>query len=147
MIFSRHVCAARAALLGACLGLGAFDASAQSGTTLAIANSTGTDVPVMVTLGAGYGINNVSQLPWGITPVGSALQGIFTLKANMSVSFNSGAKSFSGNIAFGPTFTNRGCGSTASNACYPNSTTLAEFTLTCPGRPWTSAASTAPTPG
>jgi len=133
MVFSRHVSAAGIALLGACLGFGASDASAQSGTTLQITNSTGTAVPVMVTLGAGYGINNVSQLPWGVKPVGSALQGIFTLNANSSVSFNSGSKSFSGNIAFGPTFTNRGCGSTASNACYPNSTTLAEFTLNMPG--------------
>jgi len=72
----------------------------QSGTTLAIANSTGTAVPVMVTLGAGYGINNVNQLPWNVKPVGSALQGIFTLNANSSVSFNSGSKSFSGNTAF-----------------------------------------------
>lgn len=134
MVFSRHICAARVALLGACLAFGALDASAQSGTTLAIANSTGTDVPVMVTLGAGYGINNVNQLPWGVTPVGgSVLQGTFNLKANTSVSFNSGSRSFSGNIAFGPTFTNRGCGSTAANACYPNSTTLAEFTLNMAG--------------
>ena len=144
MIFSRHV--AGAALLGAWLGFAAIDAAAQSGTTLQIANSTSNAVPVMVTLGAGGGINNVNQLPWGVTPVGSALQGTFTLKANSSVSFNSGSKSFSGNIAFGSTFTSRGCGSTASNACYPNSTTLAEFTLNQPGKLWTSAASTAPTP-
>ena len=65
MVFSRHVRAARAALLSACLGFGALDASAQSGTTLAITNSTGTAVPVMVTLGAGYGINNVKSTAMG----------------------------------------------------------------------------------
>jgi hypothetical protein len=130
---SRHISAAGAALLSACLGFWVLGASAQGGTTLQVANATGSAVPVMVTLGAGQGINNVNQIPWGIKQVGSPLQGIFTLGANQSVSFNSGSKSFSGNIAFGPTFNSRGCGSTAANACYPNSTTLAEFSLNMPG--------------
>lgn len=126
-----------AALLCAGLLLWSAGASAQSGTgtTLEVTNNTSSPVPVLVTLGVGFGISNVNQLPWNITPqpAGSATQGIFTLAANSSVSFNSGTQSFSGNIAFGPTFTARGCGNPAPNACYPNSTDLAEFTLNTPG--------------
>ncbi|RDD80468.1 hypothetical protein DVJ77_16325 [Dyella tabacisoli] len=93
----------------------------------------------MITLGINpshpFGINSISQLPssWKIKPqpAQSTTQGVFMLPANSSVSFNSGSKSFSGNIAFGKTFTARGCGG-ASNP-YPNSTNLAEFTLNMPG--------------
>ncbi len=126
-----------AALFGAWLGLWAGSAMAQSGTTLQITNSTSGSVPVQITLGSSFGINNISQLPssWNVTasPAGSATQGLFTLAGNSSVSFSSGTNSFSGNIAFGPTFNGRGCGNSAANACYPNATTLAEFTLNMPG--------------
>jgi hypothetical protein len=105
-----------------------------SGTTLQITNSTANPVPVMITLGSGYDISNISQLPssWGVVqdPVGSQnLQGIFILAGNSSVSYNSGASSFSGNVGFGPTSFGRGCGNSAAGACYPNSVNLAEFTL------------------
>ncbi|HTB40219.1 MAG TPA: hypothetical protein VK777_24220 [Reyranella sp.] len=126
-----------AALFCAWLGLWAGSAMAQSGTTLQITNSTSGSVPVQITLGSSFGINNISQLPssWNVTasPAGSATQGLFTLAGNSSVSFSSGTNSFSGNIAFGPTFNGRGCGNSAANACYPNATTLAEFTLNMPG--------------
>ena len=126
-----------AALFCAWLGLWAGSAMAQSGTTLQITNSTSGSVPVQITLGSSFGINNISQLPssWNVTasPAGSATQGLITLAGNSSVSFSSGTNSFSGNIAFGPTFNGRGCGNSAANACYPNATTLAEFTLNMPG--------------
>ena len=125
---------AAAGLLGACLGLWAADAMAQGGTTLQVTNNTANAVPVMVTLGSGYGIASVAQLPWNVQQAGSSiLQGIFTLAGNSTVSFNSGTQSFSGNIAFGPTFNKRGCGNSASNACYPNASALAEFTLNMQG--------------
>lgn len=113
---------------------GNLTAQASSGTTLKITNGTSNAVPVMITLGSGYGINNISQLPssWGVIqdPVGiPGLQGIFILAGNSSVSFNSGTSSFSGNVGFGPTAYNRGCGNSAAGACYPNSVNLAEFTL------------------
>jgi hypothetical protein len=112
--------------------------SQASGTTLQITNSTADPVPVQITLGSGYGISNISQLPssWGVIqdPVGiQGLQGIFILAGNSSVSFNSGASSFSGNVGFGPTAFNRGCGNAAAGACYPNSVNLAEFTLNMAG--------------
>ncbi len=113
---------------------GIRNASAQTGTTLVVTNNTSSDVPVLITLGAGYGIANVNQLPadWNVS-VQAPLKGMFTLGASRSVHFNSGTRSFSGNIAFGPTFTAMGCGSTAANSCYPNATNLAEFTLNMPG--------------
>lgn len=114
----------------------ALGAGDGSGTTLTITNGTPNPVPVMITLGAGYDINNISQLPWGVVqdPVGiQNLQGIFILAGTSagtnSVSFNSGTSSFSGNVAFGPTAWGRGCGSSQAGACYPNATNLAEFTL------------------
>jgi hypothetical protein len=90
----------------------------------------------MVTLGVGnFGITNINQLPWKIRPqpAGSATQGIFLLPGSSSVSFNSSSNSFSGNIAFGPTFTARGQGNSGPDVCYPNATNLAEFTLNQPG--------------
>jgi hypothetical protein len=107
-----------------------------TGTTLKITNATSNPVPVMVTLGSGYDINNISQLPWGVVqdPVGvQNLQGVFILAGNSSVSYNSSPSSFSGNVAFGPTAWGRGCGSSQVGACYPNSTNLAEFTLNYSG--------------
>jgi len=105
-----------------------------SGTNLVLKNTTGLTVPVLITLGAGYGINSVNQLPaaWSITvyPDGTNLKGQFSLGPNASVSFNSGSQSFSANFAFGPTFAAIGCGG---SACYPNATNLAEFTLNFPG--------------
>jgi hypothetical protein len=127
---------AAAAVLIACSGPWAGEAMAQGGTTLQVTNSTGAEVPVMITLGAGYGINNLAtQLPksWNIIPAGSPLKGMFKLPAHSSVSFNSGLQSFSANVSFGPTFTASGCGSTKTTACYPNATNLAEFTLNYPG--------------
>jgi hypothetical protein len=109
---------------------------AQGGTTLEVTNNSSAAIPVMITLGAGYGISNVNQLPasWNVTPYGTTVtKGSFTLPANGSVSFNSGTQSFSGNISFGPTFNNTGCGNAAANACYPNATVLAEFTLNMTG--------------
>ena len=106
-----------------------------TGTTLKITNATSNPVPVMVTLGSGYDINNINQLPWGVIqdPVGiQNLQGIFILAGNSSVSYNSSPSSFSGNVGFGPTAWGRGCGSSQAGACYPNSVNLAEFTLNYP---------------
>lgn len=132
----------RACALKALMGMGFLLWSANSlaqsgnGTTLKVTNDTANPVPVMVTLGIGnFGITNINQLPWHIKsqPAGSATQGLFLLPAHGSVSFNSGSKSFSGNIAFGPTFTARGQGNSAPNACYPNATNLAEFTINQPG--------------
>ncbi len=104
------------------------------GTNLRIRNTTGAPVPVLITLGGGYGINNVSQLPasWNVAPYpdGTGLKGTCTLGANATISFNSGNRSFSGNIAFGPTFAAMGCGG---SQCYPNATNLAEFTLNLRG--------------
>ncbi len=114
------------------LGAGA---GGGSGTTLKITNGTANAVPVMVTLGSGYDINNINQLPWGVIqdPVGiQNLQGIFILAGNSSVSYNSSPSSFSGNVGFGPTSWGRGCGNSAAGACYPNSVNLAEFTLNYP---------------
>jgi hypothetical protein len=111
-------------------------AKASPGTTVTVTNDTPNPVPVMVTLGIGhFGITNINQLPWHIRPepANSTTQGIFLLPGKSSVSFNSGSKSFSGNIAFGPTFTARGQGNSGPNACYPNATNLAEFTLNQPG--------------
>jgi len=113
------------------LGAGA---GGSSGTTLKITNGTSTAVPVQVTLGAGYDINNINQLPssWGVIqdPVGiQNLSGIFILAGSSSVSFNSYPNSFSGNVAFGPTSFGRGCGNSAAGACYPNAANFAEFTL------------------
>lgn len=104
------------------------------GTNLRVRNTTGSPVPVLITLGAGYGIGNVNQLPasWNITPYpdGTGLKGTFTLGPNAAVDFNSGNRSFSGNFAFGPTFAAMGCGG---SQCYPNATNLAEFTINHPG--------------
>ena len=112
-------------------------ASKSSGTTLKITNSTSSAVPVQITLGANNGISNINQLPaaWGIVPEKSAptMQGIFILGGMQSVSFNSGALSFSGNVAFGPKISGRGCGSSVAGACYPNGTNLGEFTLNISG--------------
>ncbi|MBM4134215.1 MAG: hypothetical protein FJ245_10635 [Nitrospira sp.] len=117
------------------LGAGAGDGS---GTTLKITNGTANPVPVMITLGAGYDINNISQLPasWNVVqdPVGlQYLSGLFILAGNSSVSYNSYPSSFSGNVGFGPTSWGRGCGNSAAGACYPNSINLAEFTLNYSG--------------
>lgn len=117
------------------LGAGAGDGS---DTTLKITNATANPVPVMITLGAGYAINNIDQLPgsWGVVqdPVGiQGLSGIFMLAGSSSVSYNSSTSSFSGNVAFGPTSWGRGCGNSAAGACYPNATNLAEFTLNFSG--------------
>lgn len=113
------------------------------GTTLKITNKTSDPVPVQITLGnsgnpaSNYGISNIGQLPqsWNITPYppGSTTQGIFSLGGGSSVAFNSGTNSFSGNVAFGPTFDSRGCGNNTAGACYPNSVNLAEFTLNIAG--------------
>lgn len=112
---------------------GESEKSASTGTTLKITNSTNTSVPVQITLGSNNGISNINQLPaaWGIVPEKSAptTQGIFILNGKQSVSFNSGTSSFSGNVAFGPKFSARGCGSSVPGACYPNSINLGEFTL------------------
>lgn len=138
----KHYQRKRVRALAAFVGVGCLLWSASSlaqngnGTTLEVTNSTSSPVPVMVTLGVGqFGITNINQLPWHLTarPRGSATQGIFLLPARSSVSFNSGSKSFSGNIAFGPTFTARGQGNAGQNACYPNATNLAEFTINQPG--------------
>jgi hypothetical protein len=114
-----------------------------SGTTLMISNNTAQAVPVQITLGStgdpasNYGISNISQLPaaWNIVPEKSAptTQGIFILAGNQSVSFNSGSSSFSGNVAFGPKFSGRGCGNSNPGACYPNAINLGEFTLNIAG--------------
>jgi hypothetical protein len=127
-----------AALLCGWLGLSTAKLMAQGSTTLQVTNNTANAVPVMITLGCcTFGISSISQLPssWNITaqPAGSTLQGIFTLAGKTSVAFNSRTLSFSGTVAFGPTFTARGCGNSAANACYPNATSLAEFTLNMPG--------------
>ena len=126
---------AAAAVLIACSGPWAGEAMAQGGTTLQVTNSTGAEVPVMITLGSPYGINNVTQLPskWNVKAAGSPLKGTLKLAAHSSVSFNSGLQSFSANISFGPSFTAPGCGSTKTTACYPNATNLAELTLNYPG--------------
>jgi len=104
------------------------------GTKLVIRNNTASPVPVLVTLGKGYEINSVLQLPfwWGIVPHldGTFLKGSVVIGPGASLAFDSGDRSFSGNIAFGPTFTDMGCGG---GACYPNATNLAEFTLNYPG--------------
>nr|MBI3614734.1 IPT/TIG domain-containing protein [Nitrospirota bacterium] len=121
-----------AAALGGTAGSKTTARASGSGTTLQITNATSNPVPVMITLGAGYGIKKINDLPWGVVqdPVGiQDLQGIFILAGNSSVSYNSGTSSFSGNVAFGPTSWGRGCGNPAAGACYPNSTNLAEFTL------------------
>jgi hypothetical protein len=123
-------CVALLCGLGFAGSVGAADQA--SGTTLEITNDTAYPVPVMVTLGiGGFGVTNIKQIPWKIKPqpAGSPSQGIFLLPGHKSVRFNSGKKSFSGNIAFGPTFTARGEGNAAKDACYPNATNLAEFTL------------------
>jgi hypothetical protein len=117
-------------------------AQASGGTTLQITNGTSAAVPVQITLGnsgnpaSNYGISNINQLPssWGTIypdPSAPTTQGIFILAGNSSVSFNSGTLSFAGNVAFGPTFTGRGCGSSTSNPnpCYQDSITLGEFAL------------------
>jgi len=132
----------RAPALAALLCAGVFSWSASvsaqgaNGTAVKVTNDATYSVPVMVTLGiGGFGITNINQLPWHIKPepAGSATQGIFMLPAHHTVSFNSGSKSFSGNIAFGPTFTARGQGNAGPDVCYPDSTNLAEFTLNQPG--------------
>jgi hypothetical protein len=123
-------------------GIAGTAVAQSSGTTLKITNTTSTPVPVQITLGNSsnpanqYGIQNISQLPasWGRLfpdPSAPTTQAIFILPGNASVSFNSGALSFAGNVAFGPTFTSRGCGTSTSvpNPCYPNSITLGEFAL------------------
>jgi len=137
---------ARMATLACALALAGIAntaAAAQAaGTTLKVTNATSRPVPVQITLGSSnnpstqYGIHSIRQLPanWGpLYPEPSAptTQAIFILAANTSVSFNSGALSFAGNIAFGPTFTGRGCGSSGSvpNPCYPDSISLGEFAL------------------
>jgi len=121
-------------VVAACCFIPALPGGGGSGTNLILLNNTGSAVPVLITLGAGYGVNNLDQLPasWGITvyPDGTNRKGQFTLGPNQSVSYNSGALSFSGNLAFGPTFTGQGCGG---SACYPNATNLAEWTLNYPG--------------
>lgn len=121
----------------------AADSARKAGTTLSIRNATNAAVPVQITLGSaanpaqGYGISNIRQLPtaWAIVPEQSAptTQGIFILAAKQSVSFNSGTRSFSGNVAFGPKFSGRGCGDSSAGACYPNSINLGEFTLNISG--------------
>lgn len=118
------------------LGAGSGTSLAQGGTTLKITNGSAAAVPVQVALGAGNGISTLDQLPssWGPLypdPSAPTQQGIFFLAAGSSVEFNSGSQTFSGNIAFGPTFTSRGCGSSASlpNPCYPDASSLAEFSL------------------
>jgi hypothetical protein len=125
---------AAAAVTACCFIPGFHPIPGGTGTNLVVKNNTDSPVPVLITLGAGYGINSVTQLPasWHITPHpdGTNLKGSFTLPANSSVAFNSGANSFSGNVAFGPTFAAMGCGG---SACYPNATNLAEFTLNYPG--------------
>lgn len=126
----------------ALVGIATGAAAQNAGTTLKVTNSTSTPVPVQITLGSSsnpatqYGIRNINQLPssWGPMypdPSAPATQAIFILPAGRSVSFNSGSLSFAGNIAFGPTFTARSCGSSnsAPNPCYPNSITLGEFAL------------------
>jgi IPT/TIG domain len=121
----------------------AVSAAKSTGTTLKITNNTAQAVPVQITLGStksaanNFGISSISQLPaaWGIVPEKSAptTQGIFILAGGTSVSFNSGTKSFSGNVAFGPKFSGRGCGDSSVGACYPNSINLGEFTLNIAG--------------
>src|SRR5262245_8998513 len=105
-----------------------------TGTKLVIRNNTASPVPVLITFGKGYGIDSVLQLPfwWGVVPHldGTFLKGSVIIGPGAALSFDSGDRSFSGNIAFGPTFTDMGCGG---GACYPNATNLAEFTLNYPG--------------
>ncbi len=133
-VFGAVGCVGALMVVAACCfipgGLPGGGGGGGSGTNLVILNNTGQTIPVLLTLGSGYGISDVSQLPasWGIS--GSGLKGQFTLGPNQSVSFNSGDATFSGNIAFGPTFTSQGCGQTP---CYPNATNLAEWTLNHPG--------------
>lgn len=133
---------AAAACAIALAGIATTAVAQSTGTTLKVTNRTSTPVPVQITLGntgnpaTQYGISNINQLPssWGPLypdPSAPTTQAIFILGGNSSVSFNSGSLSFAGNIAFGPTFTGRGCGSSQSapNPCYPNSITLGEFAL------------------
>jgi hypothetical protein len=92
----------------------------------------------MITLGKGktpasdYGVNDISQLPsaWTTYPNPSAptTEALFILAAGESVCFNSGTLSFGGNVAFGPTFNQRGCGGAATD-CYPNAATFFEFAI------------------
>lgn len=116
--------------------------SASDTTTLIVKNATSEPVPVMITLGSNNGINNISQLPqiWKVKqapscqPNTDCLQGSFILQAHQSVSYNSTNLSFSGNISFGPSWTAPGCGgqyipNTNQLSCYPNATSLAEFSL------------------
>jgi IPT/TIG domain len=121
----------------------AVSAAKSTGTTLKITNNTAQAVPVQITLGSSgnpannFGISNINQLPaaWGIVPEISApaTQGIFVLQGGTSVAFNSGTLSFSGNVAFGPKFSARGCGNSSAGACYPNAINLGEFTLNIAG--------------
>ncbi len=133
---------AAAACAIALAGIATTAVAQGAGTTLKVTNGTSKPVPVQITLGNSsnpatqYGIQNINQLPssWGPLypdPSAPTTQAIFILAGNSSVSFNSGNLSFAGNIAFGPTFTARGCGSSQSvpNPCYPNSITLGEFAL------------------
>jgi hypothetical protein len=142
-IASARIARLTAAICALALAGIATTAVAQStGTTLKVTNGTSTPVPVQITLGNSsnpatqYGIQNINQLPRSWRPLfpdpsAPTTQAIFILAGNSSVSFNSGSLSFAGNIAFGPTFTGRGCGSSSSvpNPCYPNSITLGEFAL------------------
>lgn len=147
----------RSALAATCLSVStmcllAEGAGAQSlragsggGTTLEVKNITGKSVHVLLTLGAPPPGNPYNQIVdvrqvtgWNVTPEQTAAgpdysKGKFVLPKNSSRRFNSGSRSLIGNIAFGPTFAGQGCGSTANNACYPNATNLAEFTLNQPG--------------
>jgi hypothetical protein len=116
--------------------------SGSATTQLMLTNASATAVPVMITLGttrnpaSDYGVNSIGQLPasWGTypqppaTPGGPVIQSIFLLGAGESTCFNSGALSFAGNVAFGPTFNLRGCGGDATS-CYPDAATFFEFAL------------------
>lgn len=114
---------------------------ATQGTSLVVTNDSNATVRVMITLGANNGISSVSQLPqsWNVSPgpgsPPSPLLGSFYLKPHQSTApFNSGSKTFSGNISFGPSWTATGCGgkmipNTKLKSCYPNATSLGEFSL------------------
>jgi hypothetical protein len=109
---------------------------------LQVTNATSTTVPAMITLGStrnpasNYGINDISQLPAAWTtypssdgnPGDPVIQSLFLLPGGESVCFNSGALSFAGNVVFGPTFAQRGCGGDAT-ACYPDAATFFELAL------------------
>lgn len=115
----------------------------QRGTTLEIVNDTTQTVQVLLTLGSppkGNPYNQITDVRdlrgWNVVPEGTDfLKGKFILRSGIkhALRFNSGNRSLSGNFAFGPTFKAMGAGSNRRNACYPNATNLAEFTLNQPG--------------